>query len=161
MHDDKFDDCREKLLILESSTGVQLDAVKFIIQQCAYWDHPKSGWVKAPKHAERIENGRYGYEISFGANYFLVGLAINRCVKTLSSLIDSWEENDTGYSMQLLAAKLKLHIRGAIANNDGCEYKGYYPIDGNRIIFGTQAIDVNNFVGIVIATSKIAQIYED
>jgi hypothetical protein len=161
MFDDKFYECREKLLILQDKTGVQLHAARFIIQKCAYWNHPSAGCVNAPKHSERIINGRFGYEISFGANYFLVGLAISRCVNTISALNDSWQEHDSGYSLQVLIEKLNLHIRGAVANNDGCEYKGYYPIDANRIIFGTQAIDVKMFAGIIINTSKIAQIYED
>ena len=158
--------CRKNLLILKNTTGVQLYAAKFIIEECAYWNHPNAGWVKAKKHAERIEIGGFGYEIRFGANYFLVGLAISRCVDTLSALIDSWEKNNDKYSMQLLTEKLNLHIRGAIANNDGCEYKGYYPIHGNRIIFGTQAIDVKTFVGIIIesevdkATSKSCSLWD-
>ncbi|MDO9269773.1 MAG: hypothetical protein Q7T96_11780 [Methylobacter sp.] len=156
-----YDECREKLSILENTSGVQLHVATFMIEHCAYWDHPKAGWIQAPKHAQRISNGSYGYQISFGANYFLVSLAISRCVNTISDLIDSWEILGFGYSMQELREKLELHVRGAVANSDGCEYKGYYPIHGNRIIFGTQAIDVKDFVGIVIATSKISQIYED
>jgi len=161
MHINKFNECREKLLILENKNGVQLYVAIFMIEHCAYWNHPKAGWVNAPKHAQRISNGSYGYQISFGANYFLISLAISRCVKTISDLIDSMELLDLGYSMESLIDKLNLHIRGAVANNDECEYKGYYPIHGNKIIFGTQAIDVKDFVGIIIATSKIAQIYED
>lgn len=162
MSDNKFDECREKLLILENSTGVQLHAAKFIIERCAYFNHHSAGWVNAPKYAERIENGRYGYQISYGANYFLVGLAISRCVNTISDLINSWEYFlGRGYSMQQLREELDFHVSGAVANNDGCEYKGCYPIHGNRIIFGTQAIDVKTFAGIIIATTKIAQIYED
>lgn len=157
--EEQIEKCRENLLILKTPGGIPLRIAQFFIEHSAYWCHPSAGWVRAPKHSKRIENGHFGYELRFGGNYFLVGLAIDRCVNTASHLLDLFEDGDQ-YSYEDLLSKLFLNVRGAVANNDGDEYRGYYPIEGNDMIFGTQSIDVRDFVGIVTATSKIAKMYK-
>jgi len=157
--EDQIEICREKLLILKTPKGIPVRIAQYFIEHSAYWNHPSAGWVGAPKHSERIEYGHFGYELKFGGNYFLVGLAINRCVNTVSNLLDLFEDGDE-YSYEELLRKLFLHVRGAVANNDGNEYRGYYPIEGNNMIFGTQLINVKDFVGIITATSEIAKMYK-
>jgi len=156
--DEQIEACREKLLILKSSTGVSLYAAQFFIEHSAYWDHPSAGMVNAPKHADRIAYGDYGYELQFGGNYFLVELAIRRCESTVSGLLDMFEIGNE-YTYEELVRKLRLNIRGAVANNDGNEYAGYYPVDGDYMMFGTQSIDLAYFVGSVLATSRIKRMY--
>jgi len=133
--DEQLDECRENLLILKDISGVSLYTAQFFIEHSAYWNHPSAGWVSAPGHYLNIEYDSYGFELRFGANYFLVGLAVERCVSTVSHLLDLFELGDE-YSYEKLIEKLYLNVRGAVANNDGNEYRGYYPIQGNSMIFG-------------------------
>ena len=156
---EQIEKCREGLDILKTENGVPLRIARFFIKHSAYWDHPTAGWVRAPKHSERIENGHYGYQLRFGGNYFLVELAIARCVDEVVKLLDLFE-NGGEYPYEELREKLFLHVRGAVANNDGYEYRGYYPITDNDMIFGTQSIDVKDFVGIITATSEILKMYK-
>lgn len=166
---EQLDKCREKLLILKNaneielldSNDIPLRVAQYFIKNCAYWDHPTGRWVQAPKHSERIKNGGFGYELCFGGNYFLVGLAVARCVNTVTDLLDKLEQkymdDFSDFDYEELLSDLFLNVRGAVANVDGHEYKGYYPIDGHDMIFGTQAISVRQFVGIVTATTEISK----
>jgi hypothetical protein len=162
MYSDDIGECRDGLLILQKpNTGVSLHVANFMIERCTYWNHPKAGWVNAPKHAERIKKSHYGYEINFGANCFLVELAVKRCVSEVSKYLDLFE--DDPYSTDTLddlRALLKHHVSGAVANVDGAEYRGFYPMQGNKMVFGTAAIDAQKFAGIIVATSKIQQLYD-
>jgi hypothetical protein len=80
--------CGERLLILKTSKGVPKNVAEFFIEHCAWWDHPSVGWTRAPKYSQRIEWGNYGWEVRFGGNIFLVGLAIERCVEMVQNLLD-------------------------------------------------------------------------
>jgi len=157
--EEQIEQCREKLLILKTPNGVPLRIGQFFIEHSAYWNRPFSGRISAPKHSKRIEYGNFGLELRFGGNYFLVELAIDRCVNTVSHLLDLFAVGEE-YSYELLLEKLRLDVRGAVANYDGNEYRGYYPIVDNNMVFGTQSIDVKDFVGIVTATSEIYRMYK-
>ncbi|MFN3901881.1 MAG: hypothetical protein ACK4ML_16150 [Alishewanella aestuarii] len=156
--EEQLDECRTKLIILCAFGNVRFQISHFFIEHSAYWNHPKAGWVRAPKHADRMETGPYGQQVRFGGNYFLVELAIKRCASTVADLLVRFE-NGNEYSYEDLVKKLYLNVRGAVANHDGNEYDGYYPISGNDLVFGTQSIDVRDFVGIVTATTKISKLY--
>jgi hypothetical protein len=152
--------CGERLLILKTSKGVPKNVAEFFIEHCAWWDHPSVGWTRAPKYSQRIEWGNYGWEVRFGGNIFLVGLAIERCVEMVQNLLDLAGRGKRYYSYLELEKLLKLRVSGAVADNEGCEYHGYYPVDANsRMLFGTLCVDVNEFVGIMINAVGIKKIY--
>ncbi len=162
MYSEEIEECRDGLLILQKpNTGVSLHIANFMVERCTYWNHPKAGWVNAPKHAQRMKKGHLGYEINFGANCFLVELAVKRCVAEVSKHLDLFEEDYYSVAtLDDLRSKLKRHISGAVANVDGAEYRGYYPTQGNKIVFGTSAIDIQKFAGIIVATSKIKELHD-
>lgn len=157
--EDQINECHAKLATLCIFGYVKFPISHFFIENSAYWNHPRAGWVRAPKHANRMVAGPYGQQVRFGGNYFLVELAIKRCASTVGDLLRRFE-NGNEYPYEDLVRKLYLDVRGSVANNDGNEYQGYYPISGNDLVFGTQSIDVKDFVGIVTATSKVAHLYK-
>jgi hypothetical protein len=134
---------------------VELELAKEFIRESAYWDHPSGSLVRAPRHADRIyDSYRNNWEIEFGSNKFLVGAAIYRCQQALLDFLEKAECGDV-MSISLLREQLELIVRGAVANKDGYEYNGYYPVDGNFMPFGTQAINIYDFVNLIFSKGGI------
>ena len=156
MEDNYFDSeiievCRNRLNILGTDDFIDYEIAYHFIQHSAWWRHPKSGWVRAPKHAERLEYGNYGLEVSFGANRFLVELAIKRSIKSCADFLQfcEWELSP---SISDLRNNLRLNVLSAVANYQGTEFPSGYPESDGMMIFGVQAIRVVDFVDIVDAT---------
>jgi len=124
---------------------VDYSIVDEFIRVSAYWERTESSWVNAPKHAERLQVGKHGYEIQFGGNYFLVELAIQRCLNFLTDVLELISENEP-YSYNEMISMLTNHILGAVANSNGDEYSGYYPKNGDLMVFGTQGIFIDGFI---------------
>ena len=76
---------------------------------------------------------------------FLIGKAAERCNNEVNKYIDVSVQGDIP-DLEELKSILKMHIRGAVANNDGYEYEGYYPLEGQDMMFGAQSIDVKDGV---------------
>jgi hypothetical protein len=53
------------------------------------------------------------------------------------------------------SSSLQKQVSGAVANSNGHEYDGYYPIDGQDLTFGAQAIDVVDAARFMIQESGI------
>lgn len=155
----QLDDCRKQILILKPADRVPLRIAKFFIEHTAYWDHPSGSLVKAPKHAENITDGENGWELKLGGNSFLIEYAIDSSIRLLNKVLDSFLKDNPICTYNELNDRLILIVRGAVANNNGCKYNGYYPCYGSNIFFGTQVINIKNFVGIILATIKIEKIY--
>lgn len=145
--------CREKTKILENN-GVSLTIAQFFIEKCAMWDHPTGRWVHAPKHARRIANGRYGWEVEFGANSFLVGRAIERSTNFIRDIINKIELGEVVYSNEI-SSRLNLIISGSVSNYEGEIFDGYYAIERGLLRFGNQGIDVNEFKSYIMGTTEI------
>lgn len=133
-----------KVRTLVTTDGPTLLAASFIVERAAYWLHPSRKWVRAPKHTERIVNGSMGYMISFGANSFLVGRAISRCAAEISAYYRSGDGTLSRHKM--LQSDLSLQVRGSVANYQGHEYPGFYPIEHEMMVFGTQGILVTEVI---------------
>ena len=150
--------CEERLGVLSSkifgSYAFPREVAKIFIRHSAWWKHPKSGWVRAPKHAERVEEGRNGWEITFGANRLFISLAIKRCVIVIRQFISDRDEGDD-YSIVELEQILRHQVRCSIGNHNGDIYNSPYNISGNDMLFGTASIDLKDFVGLVISISEI------
>ena len=95
--------------------------------------------------------------MDFGANTFLIGKAIERCNNEINKYIDAAAQGDIP-DLDELKSKLKMHIRGAVANNDGYEYEGYYPLEGQDMMFGAQSIDINDGVEYVLQKSGVSEL---
>lgn len=116
------------------------------LRESVWWNTHSSGRsVRAPRHANRMKGQNGDWYITFGANFFLVGRAIERCAKTCENFLAS-VENGSPWSVNELKDKLKMNVRGAVATNSGAEYSGFYPIEGQDMNFGATSIDVVDFV---------------
>lgn len=115
----------------------------------AWWLHHPSGPVRAPKHADRIfESEQHGWAIEFGANSFLVETAIKRSLDAVKSLLDT---NETGRDE--LISEIKRHTSGAVSNHYDDEYSGYYPLEGEDMIFGSTSINVDDAAKFILEKS--------
>lgn len=152
-------DCRNGLGILGTEDSVRYETVQHFIRHAAYWNHPRAGWVRAPKHAERIVEGLYGWELSFGANFFFVELALKGCINEVNVFLNeaSVEIDGDEPNYRVLLHDLALRIRSAVGNHLGQCYSGHYPEHEGFMMFGTQGIYLPSFVGIVIATGRLPQ----
>jgi hypothetical protein len=122
------------------------------VRRSAWWlTHSSGKAVRAPGHAANMYlSDRHGWAINFGANTFLVGKAVERCVDAIREDMDragggrllSWAQ---------LRERLYLAISGAVANYGNYEYGGFYPISGDELVFGAQAINVSDAADYILA----------
>lgn len=130
---------------LKREETIPLSVAQDFVRNSAWWLTHPSGAVRAKKHAYNVyKNDIHGWAIDFGANKFLVGKAIERCKDEINKYIEEFTNGEKSIELDSLKAKLKKHISGAVATYNNGEYSGYYPIDGNDLTFGSQAIDVKD-----------------
>lgn len=117
-----------------------------IIARSAWWELHPSGPVRAPNHAERIEEESGSWVIGFGANTFLVSVAICRCCSRIKEWALRQQGNIPANSWAELYSSLSRTLRGAVSNYAGDEYDVYGDFSQDKIIFGAQAISINDFI---------------
>ena len=136
---------------LKREETIPLSVAQDFVRNSAWWLTHPSGAVRAKKHAYNVyKNDIHGWAIDFGANKFLVGKAIERCKDEINKYIEEFTNGEKSIELDSLKAKLKKHISGAVATYNNGEYSGYYPIDGNDLTFGSQAIDVKDGANFLI-----------
>ncbi len=152
-------DIRKMHIWVNRNEKIPLEIAQQFIIRSAWWLTHSSGTpVRAAKHAERIYlSAVHGWVLDFGSNKFLVGKAIERCRNEINVYL---EKANLGHKLQLLNFKHALyqHISGSVANNNG-EYTGYYPITNNDLVFGAQAIDVNDAANYLIEAAGIGLLF--
>ncbi len=97
------------------------------------------------------------WQVKFGANIFLVGRAISRCAQTIDQYLTAIKQGNY-WNRDKLVNKLGLDARGAVAHQNGYEYPGYYRVQRNDMMFGTQSIDVDDFVQFALKTWDINEL---
>lgn len=134
---------------------IPLEDAKELVAKSAWWHTHSSGSpVRAPNHANRVYKSHHGWVIDFGANTFLIGKAIERCKVEVNKHMDLVAQGENP-DINELKKSLKKHICGAVANNEGYEYDGYYPLNGNDMMFGAQSIDVKDAAEYLIDKSGV------
>jgi hypothetical protein len=145
---------------IKRNETIPLEVARSFIRSTAWWIGHPSGPVHAPKHADRIYKSHHGWAIDFGANTFLVGKAIERCRNKINDFFDLAAKGQLPTRSEVNTA-LKHQVSGAVANIDGYEYSGYYPIDSRDLVFGTQSIDVEDAAKFMIRESGIEELLID
>ena len=153
---EKLNAIRARVLQLAEHGKVERSIAEEFIRKSAYWyDHPCGHPARAPRHFKRIKGHEEQWWIEFGSNKFLVGHAIFRCHKTLLEFLDNVKPGAI-MSLTELRKKLELDVIGAVANYEGHEYEGYYSaVHGDYMKFGSQAININDFVNLVLAKVQL------
>jgi len=150
---------RDRIKRLIKNDQVPLGVAQRLIIDSAWWYGHPHGPARAPKHQERISRGLYGWEIEFGANRFLIELAIRRSVRSIEEKVSIVEKYKTGFNRQDLKEKLIQQVQGSVANFDGAQYSYLYAItDDGFMMFGTQAINAKNFADTLINYTEINRI---
>ncbi|MFO1506026.1 MAG: hypothetical protein U1F23_02950 [Lysobacterales bacterium] len=103
---------------------------------------------------------RHGWAVDFGANTFLVGKAVERSAKKLKAFLDAAASGKEP-PIEELKRDLRYAIAGAVANNDGNEYAGYYPINGDGLTFGAQEIDLNDAVSYLVRKVDVERLLKE
>jgi hypothetical protein len=157
----KINTIRTRVQQLSTNGLIELEVAQEFIRESAYWDHPNGSLVRAPKHAENIYDynnnyykNNYCWAVNFGVNTFLVSLAIYRCQEALLAFLEKAECGNIMSKLQL-RENLKLIVQGAVSNHHGGEYRCYPANNNNCMMFGTQAINISNFVDLIINKSGI------
>lgn len=143
---EKVSTVRNKVKQLSEHEEIELSLAKEFIKKSAYW-YRSGRFVDASGHSKNIFGNKRNWKIEFGSNTFLVGQAIYRCQQTLLDFLKYVEYRKIKLSddqKRKLRQKLEMDVCGAVANYQGYEYS--YPVDDNYMMFGTQAINVKEFV---------------
>jgi hypothetical protein len=146
--DDQIEDRLARLAALLPDGMVSRKLAQRFVRESAWWLRHPSGPTRARGHARRVYGSGSDWRIDFGANTFLVGSAILRCAKTMTQYLNEAKEGQLS-SPDNLIKRLRRNVRGAIANYDGDEYL-LYPLEDNDMVFGTQSIDVQDFVSLFL-----------
>lgn len=155
---EQLKECKHNLDKLSQNCLISLSTAQYFIQNSVWWDHPKSGRVRAPRHSKNIEQGSRGWELHFGANRFYISLAINRCVLILNELISDFSKgNEPTYDE--LVQTLSHQIVCSVGNYNGDLYSKPYKLINNNMIFGTTSVDINDFTGTLIKSTKVIRLY--
>lgn len=147
---------------IEYPEKVSKEFVQNFLRNICWWLTHSSGCpVRAPRHADRVYFDNYhGWVIDFGANTFLVGKAIARCAKRIKDFLDSVSLGDIP-SVEELKFGLQYAISGAVSNYNGDEYDSFYPINNGEMVFGAQAIDVNDAISFFLDKIGVEKIIKD
>lgn len=126
-----------------------------LISDTAWWHGHPQGPARAPNHYKRVTSGVHGWEIEFGANLFLVEKAIRRCISIITEHAFLAERTRAKVDAIELRYSMSLQVRSAVAKYNGAEYKEYYDTVNGFMLFGTQAINVNDFVATMSKLSDL------
>lgn len=140
---------------------VDYETMRFLIKRSVWWKQPKNGWVRAMGHADNIVVYRNSRVLKFGANYFLIEKAIQSAMIDLDSFVE--EFNEESKSTDNLS-KLKLEIRHAllhsVSHQNKGDYPGEYPCKNGKMLFGTTAVDIDEFIDALLETTHVINLFE-
>jgi hypothetical protein len=150
---------KRKLVRFGEGDSVPIGIAERLIRDTAWWlGHPK-GPVQAPEHYKRVTPGPNGLQISFGANNFLVEKAILRCKKRILEELDHALASHTWICERLLRELMIYEVCGSVSNYNNEEFDIYTPQDG-FMVFGTQGINVTDFIDLICNFSDLHLVCE-
>jgi hypothetical protein len=132
------------LNILASEDGVvSKEIAELFIKNSAWWLTHPSGPIPAPGHSRNLILSHRQWQISFGANSFVIGQAIVGCRRILKYFFDQTTFDSRG-DVHTLDHDLKKVVRGCVTNYQGDYYEAYG--DDEQLTFGAQAIKISGFI---------------
>lgn len=144
---------------LKGKDAVPRELAVGLIQSSAWWlTHSSGSPVRAPGHAANLYESKAGWIVAFGANTFLVGLALQRSRIEINRYLDIASGGRLPLLSDLKVAVRKA-IRGAVANYEGSLYESLYPETDGEMKFGAQAIDLNDAVDYVLTKAQVGDLF--
>jgi hypothetical protein len=144
--------------LLSRKESISKEMAMDFIRTSVWWETHSSGPVRAPGLAYNIYQSNYGWSLKFGANTFLVGLAIERCVYKINIFLDEFSVGKTPLSEDVYA-ELEKSISGSVATSNGYEYAGYYPVFFDKMIFGAHSIDLKEGIKFIIKKTNTTEYF--
>jgi len=139
---------RGKVTAFGDQGNVPISLAQNLIEVSAYWiDHPQGIIHPEPGMANNIVKGPHGWEIKFGANYFLVERAILLCKSTILDELDRLQTLSQAFDPKVLYGRLITCVRKSVAAYDHNTFpyytggasleiksQGYYTADSSAYI---------------------------
>jgi hypothetical protein len=117
---------REKVAAFGEPGNVPISLAKDLIKASAFWvDHPQGIIHPEPGWSDRIVKGPDGWEVQFGANYFLVERVILLCKRTILEELDHAEKSGQPIDRRLLYGRLITCVRKSVAGYDHSTFDYY------------------------------------
>ena len=117
---------REKVVAFEESGTVPISLAQDLIRSSTFWVdhrqgiiHPEPGW------ADRLDMGRHGWEVRFGANKFLVQRAILLSREAMLDELDRSMKLSEALDNTLLFRRLITSVRTSVANYSDTIFEYY------------------------------------
>ncbi|MGJ8641038.1 MAG: phospholipase D-like domain-containing protein [Opitutaceae bacterium] len=129
---------------LTEYSGISRELAAEAIKYSAEWDHPRSyGYVSAPGHSSNIYDVGKAWRVDFGANTFNISRAIIRSAKVIIGCIT---KNPAQLDLEQIRKKIEFNVTCSVSSANGREYTtGYSNVVDRRLVFGTQAINLESF----------------
>jgi hypothetical protein len=135
---------------------VQRSTARTLIEASAWWlTHSSGNPVRAPKHADRIESGKWGWSIEFGANHFLITKFVQESTPCLIEGFDLIRKGEI-LNRKFFVQRVRSILPTCVANYNYDRYERYEPTYG-QLVFGAQAIDQNDAANSLIDMAGIAR----
>ncbi|WP_431023941.1 phospholipase D-like domain-containing protein [Halomonas sp. H5] len=151
----------EKFICQGTYSNISIDVARYFARNSAWWlRHPSGRPVRAPGYEDKIYGESPDWRIGFGANEFMIGIAISRCLATLDEAVNNISAGRK-INREDVERGFFYDITGAVANYEGVEYEGYYSaIAGGRdMVFGTQSIDIKDFIDCLLVLTEYDKIF--
>lgn len=136
--------------------NVQRATARDLIKASAWWlTHSSGNPVRAPRHADRIENLKWGWSIEFGANHFLITKLVEASSPWFVEGFDLVRQGKF-LNRKFYIEKVKSVAPNCVANYNCDRYERYEPT-GTRLIFGAQAIDIADAANYLVDAAGISR----
>lgn len=144
--------------LYQENNEIPENIVRDLIRDSAWWfSHPCGRPVRAPKHAENVYHDGQQWTIDFGANSFLPEMAIRvsaiKIRRKLSGILKG-----RAYNRDFFISQLRRGVSRCVANHRGDVYEGYYPSQGNDLVFGVTSVDTQDVADYLIKWSGLDEL---
>ena len=137
---------------------VQRSTAKDLIEASAWWlTHSSGNPVRAPRHADRIADLRWGWSIEFGANHFLISKFVRDSAPFLIEGFELAKANQFP-NKNYFKKNIKKIASQCVSNYNYDLYDTYQPVRG-QLVFGAQAIDVNDVAECILTASGLSRYF--
>jgi hypothetical protein len=122
---------------------IPLELCRELVAGSAWWlTHSSGSPVRARRHADRLEERYCGFCVEFGANSFAAGRVLAKARDYAATVYGLAAEGNLP-SERTIRQRLRA-IPSACVLNVNLDFYDHYPTDGGELVFGAQAIDVND-----------------
>lgn len=131
------------------------DLARRLVEASAWWlTHGSGNPVRAPGHADRLRMAGCGWCVTFGANTFAAGRVLARARDYAVEIYNLAEAGRLPPESEMKERLRAIPPRCVIASWG--EFHDHDPVNGaGELVFGAQAIDVNDCVGVLMAVTGL------